>query len=107
MPILSKVVNAHPAQWGRLGFAPRRDTAAFSSRPAEELGQPQDGARFDDASASAAGIGSREPEDARLTGGTRSLMRRVLGLNVTRPALKPVRSAAALGITGLPTVSAA
>jgi hypothetical protein len=25
----------------------------------------------------------REPEDARLTGGTRSLMRRVMGLNVT------------------------
>jgi hypothetical protein len=28
----------------------------------------------------------REPEDARLTGGTRSLMRRVMGLNVTTPA---------------------
>jgi hypothetical protein len=25
----------------------------------------------------------REPEDARLTGGTRSLMRRTMGLNVT------------------------
>lgn len=28
---------------------------------------------------------SGEPEDARLTGGTRSLMRRVLGLNVAAP----------------------
>jgi hypothetical protein len=34
-----------------------------------------------------------EPEDARITGGTRSLMRRVMGLNVTaRPgARKPAR----------------
>jgi hypothetical protein len=28
-------------------------------------------------------MSAREPEDARLTGGTRSLMRRVMGLNVT------------------------
>ena len=34
----------------------------------------------------------REPEDAALTGGRRSLMRRVLGLNVTQPSAKPVRS---------------
>jgi len=33
----------------------------------------------------------REPEDARLTGGTRSLMRRVMGLNVT--ALAETRKA--------------
>jgi hypothetical protein len=33
----------------------------------------------------------REPEDARLTGGTRSLMRRVMGLNVT--ALSGTRKA--------------
>jgi hypothetical protein len=33
----------------------------------------------------------REPEDARLTGGTRSLMRRVMGLNVT--ALAEARKA--------------
>lgn len=30
-----------------------------------------------------------EPEDAKLTGGTRSLMRRVLGLNVTDAPRKP------------------
>jgi hypothetical protein len=33
----------------------------------------------------------REPEDARLTGGTRSLMRRTMGLNVT--ALADTRKA--------------
>jgi hypothetical protein len=37
----------------------------------------------------------REPEDARLTGGTRSLERRLLALNLTRPFAKarPARSA--------------
>ncbi len=36
----------------------------------------------------------KEPEDARLTGGTRSLDRRLLGLNLTQPfaKAKPVRS---------------
>ena len=34
----------------------------------------------------------REPEDARLTGSTRSLMRRVLGLNVTGAvSIRPLR----------------
>ncbi|HEX5284789.1 MAG TPA: hypothetical protein VFW30_11780 [Bryocella sp.] len=38
----------------------------------------------------------REPEDAQLTGGTRSLMRRVMGLNVTAGARKVLpRSVAA------------
>ena len=39
----------------------------------------------------------KEPEDARLTGGTRSLDRRVLGLNLGRSfaKAKPVRSAPA------------
>jgi hypothetical protein len=55
---------------------------------AKFLRQPQDGAQEN--SSRIAAIASHlhssafhEPEDARLTGGTRSLMRRVLGLNVT------------------------
>ncbi|HXE06934.1 MAG TPA: hypothetical protein VN612_03480 [Acidobacteriaceae bacterium] len=40
---------------------------------------------------------AKEPEDARLTGGTRSLDRRLLALNLTAPfaKAKPVRSAPA------------
>jgi hypothetical protein len=51
------------------------------------LYQPQDGAPA--LTSRVTGIaerlnrGSREPEDARLTGGTRSLSRRLLGLNLT------------------------
>jgi hypothetical protein len=37
----------------------------------------------------------REPEDAGLTGGTRSLMRRVMGLNVMSPLRKAVPRAVA------------
>ena len=51
----------------------------------ENLHQPQDGAQ--ELAAVYTSISKkampREPEDARLTGGTRSLMRRVMGLNVT------------------------
>lgn len=51
----------------------------------ENLHQPQDGAQelatvYSSLTKKAM---LREPEDARLTGGTRSLMRRVMGLNVT------------------------
>jgi hypothetical protein len=57
-------------------------TAADS---AENLHQPQDGAQ--ELATVYTPISKktmlREPEDARLTGGTRSLMRRVMGLNVT------------------------
>ncbi len=35
----------------------------------------------------------QEPEDARLTGGTRSLMRRVFGLNVTKGLRKSADAA--------------
>lgn len=57
------------------------------------LKQPQDGASkraFDaaaeeeaDANSWLARPSANEPEDAQITGGTRSLMRRVMGLNVT------------------------
>lgn len=52
---------------------------------ADNLHQPQDGARERTAVYTPISKKTtlREPEDARLTGGTRSLMRRVMGLNVT------------------------
>ena len=62
------------------------------------LRQPQDGA-VDPGSRIAAMTSHlqnqlfHEPEDARLTGGTRSLMRRVLGLNVTKGLRKSADAA--------------
>jgi hypothetical protein len=63
-----------------------------ASAKAEALHQPQDGAQENGTLYTAMSrMALREPEDARLTGGTRSLMRRVMGLNVT--ALAEVRKA--------------
>lgn len=61
---------------------------------AEHLHQPQDGAqeRKTVYTAHSKKTLPREPEDARLTGGTRSLMRRVMGLNVTAPRKSPVKA---------------
>jgi len=51
---------------------------------ATNLHQPQDGAQETGTLLTArTRMSQREPEDARLTGGTRSLMRRTMGLNVT------------------------
>ena len=59
---------------------------AWTRVPGDALRQPQDGAL--DANLRVADISARagfmEPEDARLTGGTRSLMRRLMGLNMGR-----------------------
>lgn len=56
-------------------------TAAGKS---DKLHQPQDGAQETGTLLTARSrMALREPEDARLTGGTRSLMRRTMGLNVT------------------------
>jgi hypothetical protein len=58
--------------------------------------QPQDGASPTAAAPSLLTTTQRhghmllEPEDARITGGTRSLTRRLLGLNVTDAPRKPV-----------------
>ena len=53
---------------------------------ADVLHQPQDGAQENGTLYTAMSrLALREPEDARLTGGTRSLMRRLMGLNVTAP----------------------
>jgi len=78
--------------------------------------QPQDGA-FDsrDQQARVTDIGKRqqvaafgaaalvEPEDARLTGGSRTLVRRLLGLNIT-PRVRPVGviAKAAKAVAGKP-----
>ena len=75
--------------WRRAGHG----SSARPQRPEEmRLRQPQDGAmnlsssRIASLRSSVPGL-TGEPEDARLTGGTRSLMRRVLGLNVIAPVL--------------------
>ncbi|HZL25127.1 MAG TPA: hypothetical protein VFC39_01200 [Acidobacteriaceae bacterium] len=71
--------GSHRARHGGTAWAP-------ASLGEVKLYQPQDGAV--DPRSRVADIASRmrkmagEPEDARLTGGTRSLMRRLSGLNV-------------------------
>ena len=65
---------------------------AWTATAKADLHQPQDGAQETGTmNPSRARLTPREPEDARLTGGTRSLMRRVMGLNVT--ALPETRKA--------------
>jgi hypothetical protein len=67
--------------WKRVGHGGVAWTAAAK---ADSLHQPQDGAQEPGTLYTAMTRAAlREPEDARLTGGTRSLMRRVMGLNVT------------------------
>jgi hypothetical protein len=67
----------------------RNNHGGFAWTPAdaaENLHQPQDGAQEKAATVYTPLTKKtmlREPEDACLTGGTRSLMRRVMGLNVT------------------------
>lgn len=70
--------------WKRNGHG---GSAWTATAKADGLHQPQDGAQETGTLLSARNrLGFREPEDAGLTGGTRSLMRRVMGLNVTAPA---------------------
>lgn len=67
-------------------------SAWTASGKADNLHQPQDGAQEPGTLLTKRSrMSLREPEDARLTGGTRSLMRRVMGLNVT--ALAETRKA--------------
>ena len=59
-------------------------SAWSASAEAAKLHQPQDGAQETGTLLTArTRMALREPEDAGLTGGTRSLMRRTMGLNVT------------------------
>jgi hypothetical protein len=66
--------------WKRIGHG---GVAWTATAAADSLHQPQDGAQETGTLYTTMGRMVREPEDARLTGGTRSLMRRVMGLNVT------------------------
>jgi hypothetical protein len=71
----------HEAAWKRSEHGGSAWTAAAKSK---NLHQPQDGAQEPGTLLSARGrMALNEPEDAGLTGGTRSLMRRTMGLNVT------------------------
>jgi hypothetical protein len=76
---------------------------AWGARPDVEMRQPQDGDGQVDVRSRVAEItthlnraGLLEPEDARITGSTRSLMRRLMGLNVlsrkAQQAALPLRS---------------
>ena len=80
--------------WKRVGHGGVAWTAAAK---ADSLHQPQDGAQENGTLYTAMTPAAlREPEDAGLTGGTRSLMRRVMGLNVTAGGRKALpRSVAA------------
>lgn len=85
---------------------PRRTAhggTAWGARPEIDMRQPQDGgldmdvrSRVAEISAHLNRMGFVEPEDARITGTTRSLMRRLMGLNVlsrkTQRAAAPTRS---------------
>src|SRR4051812_5572957 len=70
-------------------------TTAVETKESLNLYQPQDGAtaqrrRVTDIASRFLKVSAGEPEDARLTGGTRSLMRRLSGLNLvqfSRPAM--------------------
>ncbi len=103
-PIISNVKGVTGGRWGRFGVVSRRTVHGGTAWSTEtNLVQPQDGA-VDDGSAlrtrvtdistrlqtAAFGAAAQvEPEDAWITGGTRSLMRRLIGLNV-RTMPKPV-----------------
>ncbi len=100
---LLEIPGVETMSWRRTGH----DSSAVPVRPQEMLArQPQDGAldsfgdRRVNALRSIYPSLTGEPEDARLTGGTRSLMRRVMGLNVVAPlraaARRSVRRAATI-----------
>jgi len=65
-------------------------SSAWSLPRGLNLRQPQDGASSE---VSPVLNNLPEPEDARLTGGTRSLTRRLMGLNVAEVSRKPTMSA--------------
>jgi len=91
-------------QAGRVG--PRRTVhggTAWGAKSENEMRQPQDGGLDLDVRSRVAEISAHlnrtslvEPEDARITGTTRSLMRRLTGLNVlsrkTQKAAVPLRT---------------
>lgn len=96
-PLVGSTPNKFPVRegareavgWKRNGHG---GSAWTATAKADSLHQPQDGAQEAGTLLTArTRLMLREPEDARLTGGTRSLMRRTMGLNVT--ALADTRKA--------------
>jgi hypothetical protein len=106
------MLSDYASSWKRqMRFAATRESArraahggtALGQRPEVELRQPQDGGMDQDVRSRVAEISAHlnrtgliEPEDARLTGTTRSLMRRLMGLNMigrsAQKAAAPLRS---------------
>ncbi len=79
LPVRDRLKEA--VGWKRNGHG---GSAWTANAKADSLHQPQDGAQETGTLLTArTRMALREPEDARLTGGTRSLMRRTMGLNVT------------------------
>jgi hypothetical protein len=91
--------------WNRFEAAPRRGHGSTAWATNYSLKQPQDqdgtsaareaASKVTDIStrlqlAAFGGAMFAEPEDARLTGGTRSLVRRLLGLNITPRVVSPL-----------------
>lgn len=84
--------SAAESRWGRLGPSSRRVGHGGTAWSAQgNLRQPQDGATENRVTEIRArvpqgmsSVSLLEPEDAWLTGGTRSLVRRLLGLNVRK-----------------------
>jgi hypothetical protein len=100
---LPKSSGSPQSRFGAASEMPRRIAhggMAWATTATDEikLYQPQDGAT--DTRSRVADIASRlrkiagEPEDARLTGGTRSLMRRLSGLNVGMNVVRRARAIA-------------
>jgi len=104
--------ETQPLAWPR-----RTEHGSTAWTVGRQMLQPQDGAlplrarvmdialRRERLTQGAAGrVAAMEPEDARLTGGTRSLMRRLLGLNIGQAKPKE-RQAAGSVIAGRPQVA--
>ena len=107
--LVGSTPNELPArEAARFGYkrAGHGGVAWTAAAKAEEMHQPQDGAQENGTLYTAMSrTAHREPEDARLTGGTRSLMRRVMGLNVTNATRKAPRPSAAKPLKVEPQVA--
>ena len=108
-PLVGSAPNENPVRKGirdASGWKRNRHggSAWTATADADSLRQPQDGAQETGTLLTAltarTRLAFREAEDARLTGGTRSLMRRVMGLNVT--ALAGTRKAQARPVASKP-----
>ena len=105
--------SAAESRWGRLGPSSRRVGHGGTAWSAQaNLRQPQDGALENRVTEIRARLplGSvirQEPEDARLTGGTRSLVRRLLGLNIRKTPTAVQKAPAQRAVTATDRVQVA